>query len=119
MTAQVTLQPSGHTFSVETGETVLEAATRQGVALPYSCRNGACGACKGKVTAGEVSHRDYQPHALSEAERAQGMALLCCAETQGDLTVEVREVKTSGDIQVKTLPCRVESIQRVRLLARS
>lgn len=117
MTAQVTLQPSGHTFSVETGETVLEAATRQGVALPYSCRNGACGACKGKVTAGEVSHRDYQPHALSEAERAQGMALLCCAETQGDLTVEVREVKTGSDIQVKTLPCRVESIQRVHDVA--
>ena len=36
---------------------------------------------------------------------------------QGDLTVEVREVKTSGDIQVKTLPCRVESIQRVHDVA--
>ena len=75
---------------------MLEAATRQGVALPYSCHNGACGACK------EQSHRwRGQPPRLpaacaDEAERAQGMALLCCAETQGDLTVEVREVKPAA-----------------------
>lgn len=117
MTAQVKLLPSERSFAIETGETVLEAASRQGITLPHSCRNGACGACKGKVTAGSVTHRDFQPHALTEAEQAQGMALLCCAETQGDLTVEVREVKTSGDIQVKTLPCRVESIQRVHDVA--
>ena len=38
----VTLQPSGHVFQVDAGETVLEAALRQGYVLPYGCKNGAC-----------------------------------------------------------------------------
>ncbi|UGA39319.1 2Fe-2S iron-sulfur cluster-binding protein [Chromobacterium haemolyticum] len=79
MTAQVKVLPSGHTFGVEPHETVLEAALRQGVGLPYGCRDGACGACKGKVVDGEVSQDGFQEKALTEAERAQGLALFCCA----------------------------------------
>ena len=54
MTCQVKVLPSGHTFGVEAHETILEAALRQNVGLPYGCRDGACGACKGKVLEGEV-----------------------------------------------------------------
>ena len=43
------LEPSGRSFTVAPGETILEAAIRQGVGLPYGCRNGACGACKGNL----------------------------------------------------------------------
>lgn len=117
MSSQVTLQPSGHCFPVETGETILEAALRHGLNLPYSCKNGACGACKGTLVSGEVSHRPHQDKALTAAEAAAGKALLCCAETQGDVTVNVREVSAAGDIQVKTLPCRVESIDKVKDVA--
>ncbi|MCQ4145530.1 CDP-6-deoxy-delta-3,4-glucoseen reductase [Vogesella sp. AC12] len=117
MTCQVKVLPSGHSFAVETHETILEAALRQNVGLPYGCRDGACGACKGKVVAGEVEHGGAQEKALSAADRAQGMALFCCARPQGDLTIEVRELAGIGDIQIKTLPCRVESIEKIHDVA--
>ncbi|BBH14623.1 CDP-6-deoxy-delta-3,4-glucoseen reductase [Chromobacterium haemolyticum] len=117
MTAQVKVLPSGHTFGVEPHETVLEAALRQGVGLPYGCRDGACGACKGKVVDGEVSQDGFQEKALTEAERAQGLALFCCARPQGDITIEAREVAGAGDIQIKTLPCRVEKIEKIHDVA--
>ncbi|MCG9025966.1 CDP-6-deoxy-delta-3,4-glucoseen reductase [Laribacter hongkongensis] len=114
---QVTLQPSGHGFPADTHETVLEAALRHGVCLPYGCRNGACGACKGRVLSGQVSERAFQAHALSESEQREGYTLLCCAEPQGDVTIEVTEVPSTQTIQIKTLPCRVESIARVHDVA--
>ncbi|MEK7768193.1 MAG: 2Fe-2S iron-sulfur cluster-binding protein, partial [Pseudomonadota bacterium] len=49
MSYRITIQPSGHVFTAEPGETVLQAALRQGFPLPYGCRNGACGSCKGKI----------------------------------------------------------------------
>ncbi|NDI21067.1 MAG: CDP-6-deoxy-delta-3,4-glucoseen reductase, partial [Burkholderiaceae bacterium] len=59
MQYQVELKKSGRTFMVEEDETVLEAAIRQGVQLPYGCKNGACGSCKGKVLEGRVEHGDH------------------------------------------------------------
>ncbi|POB00696.1 CDP-6-deoxy-delta-3,4-glucoseen reductase [Chromobacterium sinusclupearum] len=117
MTCQVKVLPSGHTFGVEAHETILEAALRQGVGLPYGCRDGACGACKGKVVEGEVSQDGFQEKALTSAEQAQGMALFCCARPQGDVSIEVREVTGMGDIQIKTLPCRVEKIEKIHDVA--
>ena len=76
----VTLQPSGHQFQVEDGEAVLAAALRQGFVLPYGCRNGACGSCKGKILAGSVDYGVYQPKALTDEEKAQGKALFCQAQ---------------------------------------
>jgi CDP-4-dehydro-6-deoxyglucose reductase len=112
MTLNITIQPANHAIAAEPGETILEAALREGVALPYGCRNGACGACKGKVLAGSVDHGAYQEHALSEAERAQGLALFCCAKPLSDVTIEAREISANIDIPVKTLPCRVEKIEK-------
>ncbi len=56
---QVTIQNSGHQFNVRPSQTVLEAAIEAGINLPYGCRNGACGACKGKIISGKVTHDDY------------------------------------------------------------
>ncbi|MTD33398.1 CDP-6-deoxy-delta-3,4-glucoseen reductase [Paludibacterium denitrificans] len=117
MTSQVKVLPSGHTFSVEAHETILDAALRQNIGLPYGCRDGACGACKGKVLEGDVCRDGYQEKALPENERVQGYALFCCARPQGDVTIEAREVSGAGDIQVKTLPCRVEKIEKVHDVA--
>lgn len=117
MTCQVKVLPSGHSFAVEAHETILEAALRQGVGLPYGCRDGACGACKGKVVAGEVEHGGYQAKALSEADIHQGFALFCCAKPKSDLSIEAREVSGIGDIQIKTLPCRVEKIEKMHDVA--
>ncbi len=112
MTSQVTLKSSNHSFSVEAGETVLEAALRQHIGLPYGCRSGACGACKGRIVSGEVDYGDYQEHALSAIERRDGRALFCRAKPLGDLVIEAKEIAGVGDIQVRTLPARVQQIVR-------
>ncbi len=109
----VTLRPSGHSFDVADGVTILDAALDAGFNLPYGCKNGACGACKGKVLAGAVDHGAAQEHALSAQERADGMALFCCAKPQTDVTLEVREIGAAKDIPVKILPCRVQLLERV------
>jgi CDP-4-dehydro-6-deoxyglucose reductase len=113
MAYQVTIQPSGHQFSVQSEETVLAAALRENVALPYGCRNGACGACKGKVLEGELDYGAYQPNTLPQEEREQGKALFCTARPRTDLVIEVKEIGAARDIPVRTLPCRVERMERL------
>jgi CDP-4-dehydro-6-deoxyglucose reductase len=112
MPYQVTIQPSGHQFTVENDETILEAALREGFSLPYGCRNGACGACKGKVLSGQIDYGVYQPNALKDEEKAQGRALFCRARPLSDMTIEAREIGAARDIVVKTLPCRVEKLEK-------
>ncbi|MHB0982711.1 MAG: 2Fe-2S iron-sulfur cluster-binding protein, partial [Thiobacillus sp.] len=92
MSHRVTIQPSGHQFSVEDDETILEAALREGHSLPYGCRNGACGACKGRVLSGQVDYGEHSPTALKDEEKAQGRALFCRAKPLSDLTIEAREI---------------------------
>jgi len=91
---------------------VLEAAMKDDLLLPYGCRNGACGTCKGKVLAGSVDYGPHQPSTLTDDEKRKGLALFCCARPLSDLTIEVREVRRAGDIPIKRLPCRVESIDK-------
>jgi CDP-4-dehydro-6-deoxyglucose reductase len=113
MSYQVTIQSSGHTFAVEASETVLEAALRQGIILPYGCRNGACGSCMGTVAAGSVAYDHGLPPALNEQDAALHKALFCQAHPASDLTIQVREVDAARDIEVKTLPCRVEKLEHL------
>lgn len=112
MSFTVTIQPSGHTLSAETDESILEAALRQGLTLPYGCRDGACGACRGKVLSGDVDHGKAQSHALTDTDRDAGFALFCCAQPRSNLVIESREVRKAGDIPVKTLPARVQQLER-------
>jgi len=112
MPHQVTIQPSGHQFIVEDDETILEAALREGFALPYGCRNGACGACKGKVLSGQLDYGVHQPNALKDEEKEQGRALFCRARPLSDMVIEAKEIGATKDIVVKTLPCRVEKLEK-------
>jgi CDP-4-dehydro-6-deoxyglucose reductase len=109
----VTIKPSNLQFAVEDGETVLAAALRQGYLLPYSCHSGVCGTCKAKLLEGRVEYGEYQKKALSDEERANGKALLCQARPLGDLVVEARTVGAAKGIQVKTLPCRIQKMERL------
>jgi CDP-4-dehydro-6-deoxyglucose reductase len=113
MSFKTTIQPTNHTFPIAKDETILEAALEHGYALPYSCRNGACGVCKGKVLQGSVDHGKAQAFMLSEEEKAAGLALFCCAKPLSDLVIESHEVTTEQDIPVKTLPCRVEKMVKL------
>jgi CDP-4-dehydro-6-deoxyglucose reductase len=113
MTFQVTVQPSGHQFYCEPDETVLAAALKAGLGLPYGCKNGACGSCKGKVVAGTVTHKAHQQRALPLAEEEAGGALFCCATAHSDLIIEAREVAGSSDFPAKKMPGRVSAIVKV------
>ena len=112
MTLTVTLKPSDRSFSVDTEESVLAAAIRQGIGLPYGCRDGACGSCKSLLLDGRVTLGEHQSKALSDDERARGWILTCCARPQTDCTVEARTVPALGDFPVLKLPTRVISIER-------
>jgi len=83
----VEFTPSGDTFDVGDGETVLDAALRQGIQLPYGCRNGRCSTCKFQVEDGEVDLGDVSVYSLPDAERDQGWALLCRARPITDLLI--------------------------------
>ncbi len=113
MTFQITIQPSGHQFDCAPDETVLAAAIRAGIGLPYGCKNGACGSCKGKVVSGSVEHRAHQQRALTDEEKAAGFSLFCCATTGADLVIEAREIAGSSEYPVRKMPSRVSSIDKV------
>ena len=106
MNCKVRVLPGGHEFTVKAEESVLDAALRQGVTLPYGCRNGTCGSCKGKVISGHVAYGESIPVALTEEERAQGLALFCQARPVDDVTIEAQAALV-GDLPVKRLPARV------------
>ena len=110
---KVTVQPSGRAFEVQEGESVLTAALRQDLVLPYGCRNGACGSCKGRIVEGRVDYGVYQKKALTEEEKALGKALFCQARPLGDLVIEARVIDGAKGIQVKVLPCRVQRMERL------
>lgn len=113
MSYQVTVAPKGYQFSANPDETLLDAALRQNITLPHGCRNGACGACKGKLLSGSVDHAATPESTLSAAEKDAGMILYCCAKATSDMSLECRQAVRSGDIEAKTLPARIEKLERV------
>ena len=113
MPFEITIKPSEHRFACDDGETVLAAAMRADLMIPYGCRNGACGTCKGKILEGEVDYGMHQSGTLTEQDKAKRLALFCVAKPRSPLTIEVREVRRAGDIQIRKLPCRVERIVKV------
>lgn len=112
MSFQITVQPSGRSFQAEVGEGILAAGIRQGIGLPYGCKDGACGSCKCKKLEGTVTHGPHQAKALSEAEEAQGLILTCCAIPQSDVTLESRQVTQEGALPIKKMPVRVISLEK-------
>ena len=111
MSHRITIKPSNHSFDAQSDDTVLEAALREGFVLAYSCRNGACGTCKGKVLEGTVDYGTYQAETLTDADKQRGLALFCQAKPLSDLVIECREINAVKDIPVKTLPCRVHQME--------
>ncbi len=112
MSFTVRVMPSGREFAVESDETILDGALRSGLAFPYGCRGGACGACKAKVLEGAVNYAD-EPMGLSEEDMADNQSLLCVATAASDLTVEIKEVGAIEEIPVKTMPTKVASMERL------
>ena len=112
MSFNVTVQPSGRSFIASTGEALLAAAIRQGIGLPYGCKDGACGSCKCKKIEGTVLHGTHQSKALSAEEEANGFILTCCGVAQSDLVLESRQVTDESAFPVRKMPARVSSMER-------
>ncbi len=110
MSFSVSIEPSGREFHAQKGETLLSAALLAGVALPYGCKDGACGSCKCKLLSGKVSHNAHQTKALSEQEQAQGHILTCCAVAQSDVILHCRQVLDVNLPLARKMPVRVDQL---------
>ena len=111
MSFKIIVPASGHEFIAEENETILAAALRQGVGLPYGCRNGACGKCSGEIISGETTYDTASLRASAKKEHEAGKTLFCQACAASDLEIKVREITKSTDVEIKMLPCRVEKMQ--------
>lgn len=109
----VTLLPSGEQIEAEEGESILDAALRTGLNLPHSCKAGRCGSCRARLVAGQVRYPRGRPAALTEDEERDGQVLLCQARPQGPVVIETRQIQSVTDVQIRSLPCRVQRMQRL------
>ena len=110
MSVTVTIKDSGHQFDVEDSETILDAAIRQNVGLPYGCRNGRCGSCAADLVSGQVTYYGSPP-ALEDL--GPGKCLPCQGFAREDITISVREAENVAEIEVKMLPCRVHAVDHL------
>jgi CDP-4-dehydro-6-deoxyglucose reductase len=113
MTFTITVQPSGRIFEAQPDEAILAAGIRQGIGLPYGCKDGACGSCKCKLLSGSVTHGAHQAKALSADEEAAGYVLTCCGVAHSDVVLESRQVTEAGAFPIKKMPVRVSALERV------
>ena len=114
MSFQLTIEPLGATIDVEDGQTVLDAALRQGIYIPHACGHGLCGTCKVQVSDGEVDHGHANPFALMEFERDEGKTLACCCTLQSDVTIEA-DIDEEPDAQI--IPVRDFAATVTRIVA--
>ena len=112
MSYQLTLEPLGATIEVEDGQTLLDAALRQGIYIPHACGHGLCGTCKVQVTEGEFDHGPANPFALMEMERDDGMALACCATLLSDATIEA-DLEDEPDAQITPVRDFAATVTRI------
>lgn len=88
MTYEVIVEPTGDIVEVAEGQTLLDAALRQGVWLPFACGHGTCGTCKIQVLEGYADVGDASTFALMDSERADGVMLACCCKPESDMVIE-------------------------------
>lgn len=112
MIRTVTILPAGRSFEVEDSETVLAAAIRQGVGLPYGCQDGACGSCKCRWVSGAFELGPHQAKALSDTERSAGMVLTCRMHPREEVVIECAQLPSADMFPVRKMPCRVQALER-------
>lgn len=120
MSAHVQVRPSGREFFVDGSDSLLEAALRAGLSLDYGCSAGSCGKCKARIAAGQVQRTRHSDYALTAAEKAAGVVLMCCNTALTDLVIEAREAHGAADMPLQSIDARVKSVSplgdAVRLL---
>ena len=110
---QLTLRPQNRVLALIPGRPVLESTLAAHVNLPHSCKGGSCGSCRARLVSGEVHYPRGRTLGLSDAEVAERYVLLCQAVPLTDLVVEAREIRRVTDVEIKSLPCRVDRLVRL------
>ena len=113
MTFVVTIAEQDLTFTCEENKTVLEAAMAEGITIPYGCRNGFCGSCKGHLLSGKINYPEGQPDGIHQDDIAEGQVLFCKAVPETDLEIQVKVMEPQPEIVVKTLPCKVAEVEHL------
>jgi NAD(P)H-flavin reductase len=111
VTFQIAAAGTDYRFPCEPNESVLDAAQRAGLEIPFSCRKGVCGTCKGRIVSGEA--RAFAGDALSPSERAEGQALFCNARPRSDLVIAPRSIGKTDPFARKTVDARVFRLRRL------
>ena len=93
---------------------MLSGALREHLNLPHSCKGGSCGTCRVRVIKGRFAYPHGRPIGISVEEETDGFALICQARALEDLEIEIREIRHVTDVEIKSLPARIE---RMRPLA--
>src|SRR3546814_13819081 len=106
MSFKITIQSSHHEFSAEPGQTILDAALGAGIVLPYSCRDGACSTCKGKVVSGSYDAGHCPDQILPREHLDAGYTLFCKARTSSDLVIEARDLRLPSALQILQMTSR-------------
>lgn len=113
MSWEVELKRSGKTFEVEDNETVLAAALRNHIGLPYGCRDGACGSCRARLLSGEVVYGEHYPSALEGDDVPADSVILCQARPRSRLVIDAEELNMVAGLEPRILPCRVVSLEKL------
>lgn len=111
MSYQVTLKPSGKVLQANPDESLMQAAQRAGISLPYGCRNGLCGMCRAKLLDGRIESPTVA--GLTEAERQDGYILCCQALPRSDIQIAIELLPANNQLTPQRLPARVEQIERL------
>lgn len=109
---RLTIEPLGETVEVEAGQSMLDAALRAGIWLPYACNHGLCGTCKVEVVEGEVEHNHASAFALMDLEREEHKTLACCATLVSDVTIEA-EIEDEPDALRLPVRDHLASVTRI------
>ncbi len=110
---KVRVLPSNRDFEARGDEPVLTAALRQHLNLPHSCKGGSCGTCRVRVLRGSYAYPHGRPAGITAEEETSGHALICQARALEDLVIETREIRHVTDVEIRSLPCRIERMQRL------
>lgn len=108
---KIKVQPSGHEFKTKTGETILEAAERQSIPLPYGCRNGLCGTCAGILLSGNVTYPGEVEDSLNSKPGAR--CLPCQGIPESDIVIQIHEVEAAEELEVLAMPCKVAAMDKL------
>lgn len=97
MSYTVRIENTPYQFTVEQGESVLQAALRENIDMPWGCGGGICGVCMGQVVAGQITYPAGPPLALFEEDAEQGKGLFCVGHAQSHLVLNIPEMNGSGE----------------------